>query len=913
MKNTVALIIAAGIALLPSLYAWVNILASWDPYGNTGGIKVGIVNEDEGASVGDISVNIGRDISAELQTNDKLGWTFFDNSYDAIEQTKDGDVYAAIVIPNDFSAKLLTLLDETPQKPQLDYYVNEKINAVAPKMTDSGVNTIQSQISQQFIQTVTEKVFDALNILGVNIDENQDKIDIFRSVLNLAQIELPGVSEHIDNLLDKAENGFINIDPDDEDVIFLKNVLGDAVKYSADAGNTLKEASESLPSFTSDLRGNIKGISDSLGEVENGLTTLGSSIDKRVPDITNILSDTEEGIEKLSSFTNSLSEQINDIDGTLHDQLYEDVSSILNLTEDTKTILNTLSKAGMQTDQLAGPVSDLSSRLNNIRYEVRDMRKSINNKADEIDQNLAEAEGIVKGIENKVAQSETVKAIDALLEKLRTDSVLYQDIISSLETIKNNLGIGDIDMSVLLLSSRIDSMRTSVRSFSSDINNSILDIENCISATSSSLSKLSKLLDTAGSGTVVSADMLLTNIDGAQNRLNDIRKSLEAGGSDVSEFSDELESISENLEKFRSDMEEIKNSLSDINASDKLSAAVKLCSEIRSAANTLYEKMDDEKIQRLQNTLTNASNAGKDISDLLSKGIDGTDEVAGFLDKLNTSSRIPVEDVEKFKNSYKPFLDDIQSLAHNISMLMNLADNYGLTDMLNNDPSAESDFFASPVELNTTKLFPIANYGAGLTPFYTTLCLWVGALLICALMTTKAANAEFSFTPNEEYIGKYMFFATIAVFQGLAASLGDIFLLKVQMQNPGVFVAAAVLSSFVFTMIVYTCVALFGNIGKAIGVIFLVVQLAGSGGTFPIEVTPEFFQLVYKFLPFTYSIGAMREAVGGIVPEKLILDFAVVSAYGILFLIIGLLLKRFANKALRRFNKRLGESGLLGH
>ena len=129
MKNTVALIIAVGIALLPSLYAWVNIIASWDPYGNTGGIKVGIVNEDEGASVGDISVNIGRDISAELQTNDKLGWTFFDNSYDAIEQTKDGDIYAAIIIPDDFSAKLLTLLDETPQKPELDYYVNEKINA----------------------------------------------------------------------------------------------------------------------------------------------------------------------------------------------------------------------------------------------------------------------------------------------------------------------------------------------------------------------------------------------------------------------------------------------------------------------------------------------------------------------------------------------------------------------------------------------------------------------------------------------------------------------------------------------------------------------------------------------------------------------------------------------------------------
>ena len=235
------------------------------------------------------------------------------------------------------------------------------------------------------------------------------------------------------------------------------------------------------------------------------------------------------------------------MDGSLHDQLYEDVTSILSFTEDTEKILYTLSQAGMQADQLAGPVSDLSSRLNNIRYEVRDMRKSINNKADEIDQNLAEAEGIVKGIENKVAQSETVKAIDALLEKLETDSVLYQDIISSLETIKNNLGIGDIDMSVLLLSSRIDAMRTSIRSFASDMNNGILDIENCISATSSSLSKLSKLLDTAGSGTVVSVDMLLANIDGAETRLNDIRKSLEAGGSDVSDFSADIESMSEIL------------------------------------------------------------------------------------------------------------------------------------------------------------------------------------------------------------------------------------------------------------------------------------------------------------------------------------------------------------------------------
>ena len=127
------------------------------------------------------------------------------------------------------------------------------------------------------------------------------------------------------------------------------------------------------------------------------------------------------------------------------------------------------------------------------------------------------------------------------------------------------------------------------------------------------------------------------------------------------------------------------------------------------------------------------------------------------------------------------------------------------------------------------------------------------------------------------------------------------------------FVCLSMFYSLVFTGIVYTLVALLDNVGKAIGVVFLVLQIAGAGGTFPIQVTPPFFQQINKFLPFTYAINGMREAVAGIVMENLLVDILVLIVYFALFLALGLVLKRFASKSIGRFLKKLSDSGVIGH
>jgi len=202
-----------------------------------------------------------------------------------------------------------------------------------------------------------------------------------------------------------------------------------------------------------------------------------------------------------------------------------------------------------------------------------------------------------------------------------------------------------------------------------------------------------------------------------------------------------------------------------------------------------------------------------------------------------------------------------------------------------------------------------------MSPFYSTLALWVGALILVSLLTTEphGFKEEITFKPYEKYFGKFLTFGFIGICQTLILTLGDIFLLKCYVLNKGLFIGVSLLSSIIFILIVYTLVSIFGNVGKAISVILLVIQVAGAGGTFPVEVMPSFFKKVNPLLPFTYSISAMREAVAGIVKSNLTRDIIMLLCYGVIFVLIGLFLKGPINKASKKFIKKLNESGLIGH
>ena len=161
-------------------------------------------------------------------------------------------------------------------------------------------------------------------------------------------------------------------------------------------------------------------------------------------------------------------------------------------------------------------------------------------------------------------------------------------------------------------------------------------------------------------------------------------------------------------------------------------------------------------------------------------------------------------------------------------------------------------------------MFPVKDYGSGMTPFYTALSIWVGGLLMVSLLSVdnKHESLKSILSPREIFMGKAGFFFLLGIVQALIVSIGDLVILKAAVESPVLFVTIAVFCSLVFNSIIYTCVSLLGNPGKAIAIIFLVLQIAGGGGTFPIQTTPKFFQAISPYLPFTYAIDALRETVG---------------------------------------------------
>ena len=200
-SNRGAMVIVLGLCILPSLYAWFYLKSSRDPYGNTRGIKVAVVNNDIGAVFKEEFINIGAEVIKELKTDQNIGWIFVDENI-ANQGTKLGKYYASIVIESGFSEKMITLLDEFPQHPEIRYTVNEKLNAIAPKITSKGATTIKENIQKSFIDTVNRILMEKLNLVGFDLQASKTSVYGLIDFVHDARESLDAVDEKINKILE---------------------------------------------------------------------------------------------------------------------------------------------------------------------------------------------------------------------------------------------------------------------------------------------------------------------------------------------------------------------------------------------------------------------------------------------------------------------------------------------------------------------------------------------------------------------------------------------------------------------------------------------------------------------------------------------------------------------------------------
>lgn len=548
-KNVVAVVVVIGLTILPSLYAWFNILSNWDPYGkeSTSQIKVAVASDDSGTSMEGMQLNMGDNIISALQSNDTIGWVFTDTTADAINGVYSGEYYAALIIPSDFSAKMLSFISDDINHPEIEYYTNQKKNAIAPKITDKAKTAVQEQVNQTFINTITTTLAKALS--GVN-----------------------------------------------------------------------------------NVTGSNSAISDNVSAFDTLLL----------------------GVENINNQLDSYSILLD---------------ALINVTDSSVTAMN-LASASYSSDTL----------------DITGQQKLI--------------EGLIK-------ISDYLKGTDNTLTNLDASEI------------KENLG-----------------------------------------QLSSVLKNISDIYDRAGG----------------------------------------------NITQFTASVLEIKNNLYDTKV---------IVDELKSKMTGVYDN----------------------------------------LKMLNTSS--------------------------GYEMLMNV---------LKFDANDLGTFISAPVEISTEKIYPIETYGSAMTPFYTVLAIWVGALILVAIIhvNVKPQKEHPDINPVQAYFGRYITFFLIGQAQALLVTLGDLYFIGIQCISPFKFWFAASVTSFVFSIFMYSLTVAFGNVGEALAVVIMVIQVAGAGGTFPVEVLPKVYQYIYKYLPFTYAMNALRETVGGFYKFNYWKYLAILSVYVLISLFIGL-------------------------
>ena len=679
-RKTNTWIIIVGLIFLPSMYAWPNILSSWDPYGHTNNIKVAVTSEDAGATVDGKELNLGNSLVEGLKNNKNLDWQFVSNKEEAENGVRIGDYYASIVVPKNFSQDMTSVSRTEPKRATIEYTVNEKINAISPKITNSGASAIANNISKNFVETANGIIFEKLHEAGVKFEENLPSIEKAKEEIFKLNDNFSTYESTLSELIGKVEYGYNILNNVQNTLPEIDRVATNSIMIADKAGITIN---------------NIQGFNERLLPIINNHLNVVEEVSKEANVIAKELQQKPDKTEEIKARQKAL------------DNRLQASTERLQLVKNIFEYFNKLSSERLFNNQL-----ERVTTLSNDITTIKEVNNNIYNKMDHYDE-----------------------IADTVKEEFVNKSARVNEVSSNM--------------------------------------NSKLNVE------------VAPLISQVLSKAEVNIDKVSGIISGAQGELPAVERKL---------------------------------SETEVKISNAYGKLLSLQAQMPSAKS---------KIQKLTDEIKKADS-----------GID--------------------------KNQ--------------------------LFNLLKVDYKQQAEFFANPVKLQENKLYHIENYGSAMTPFYTVLSIWVGSLLMSSLLTTKVEDEENKYKPYQKYFGRGLLFVIISLFQTLIITLGDMYVLGTQATSPYRFVLYALLISLLFSSIIYTIVCILGNVGKAVCIVLLVLQLGSSGGTFPIQMTSEFFQALYPKVPFTYSISLLREAVGGVYIPAVERDIKILFIYLIAVLVGGAIL-----------------------
>ena len=485
LRNPVALVITIGVCVIPSLYAWYNIVANWDPYANTANIKIAVANEDEGTTneyTG--TMNAGKQVIEQLRENDQLGWTFTD-AKEAKEGVYRGDYYAGIIIPKDFSEKLTSMLTGEFTEPKLVYYVNEKKNAIAPKVTDTGASTIQEQINSTFVSTVSKTLVKTLQDVGtIAKDKGADAESGIlantaeaRKALDKVRSALSGMQDSVDATKDAVTSADTTLGKLNDQRPQLVQALDEGDTLLATTRTTSRDFSTSLSSALSGanrLMGKASSTaSAAVGKLSTTVVMTQGYVDDSATALDGVVSDIDDLKELINGTLlpddakNKLVSQLQDVQGginTLADSLHRQASAITDTAtkvNNASTALDTAVQTGISTidaahdsvnstalpklsagldsfSDVSGDLTGVIASLEPVIAQTRGTLSQLNATLDQAKTAIAQTDGAVADVQGSLDDAATdIRALqssqvmDELSELLGVNASDVSDFMSS--------------------------------------------------------------------------------------------------------------------------------------------------------------------------------------------------------------------------------------------------------------------------------------------------------------------------------------------------------------------------------------------------------------------------------------------------------------------------------------------------
>lgn len=801
-KNKILLLVFLAIIAIPTIYTTLFLGSMWDPYGKVDHLPVAIVNEDKPVTYNDETLEVGNEMVDSLKDNESLDFHFV-SSKEAKDGLKNGTYYMVITIPEDFSANASTVLDEHPRKMVLDYETNPGTNYIASKLSETALNKIRTSVADTVTKTYTETVFDQIVTVGEGMTEASD-----------------GAGQLADGAIQLADGN---------------NTITTNLNVLANSSLTFKNGTDTLHVGLKQYTDGVAQLNDGSKELKDGLSTLNSGA-----------SALASGVSQLSSGSSSLAAGLNQYtSGVSTAQAGAD-------TLDKSSISLTAGVAALKTG-----VDTLVSKNNALNQGVAAISNGLGNIISEIDQMSASTPETTTEVSAQPIDTSSASAnVSAVSDALGTASSNNQALISAIEN-----------------SSLSEEEKSSLKALANNTQTSIETASSNVSATKDSISELptstSSSTTTTQSGSA-SSDALSTlkgQLTFMKNQIDDEQTGLASG---IKNYTDGVKKIQTGLDG--------DGTLANPGLVNGIKAYTNGVSTLNTGLTTLNNNSSSltSGVGQLNSGLTSLNKQTPVLTSGVSQLSNGSAQLYAGTGKLTANSAALISGSSQLSDGAGKISDGAAALADGSSTLgdgisqvkdgadtlaSSLADGADEVTSIHADEET-TDMFSSPVEDNGSKLTNVKNNGHGMAPYMMSVALWVAGIAFSIMYPlTKYHDhlkSGFSWWASK---------ASVLVILSIADALLMIgclhFFNGFAPKEMGKTMLVASFASLAFMSIMYFFNAALGKVGSFLMLIYMVVQLAGSAGTYPVELSGSFVPSIHSFLPFTYTVDAFRSTIAG--------------------------------------------------